>query len=70
MFNNPYNEEEIQKEAREVARKTVQMQDWEKYVEGAAFKIIKLERELGRLKFNFWFLVFILFVLPVFFRAG
>lgn len=70
MFNNPYDDDEIQKEAREVARKTVQMDDWEKYVEGAAFKIIKLERELGRLKFNFWLLVFLIFVLPIFLRAG
>jgi len=70
MFNNPYDDDEIQKEAREIARKTVQMDDWEKYVEGAAFKIIKLERELGRLKFNFWLLVFLIFVLPIFLRAG
>jgi len=64
------DDEEIQQEAREVARKTVQMQDWQKYVEGAAFKIIKLEREVNRLKVNFYLLLFILFVVPIFFRAG
>jgi hypothetical protein len=68
MFYN--DDEEIQAEAREVARKTMQMDDWERYVEGAAFRIIKLERELSRLKINFYILLFVLFVLPIFLRAG
>jgi hypothetical protein len=68
MFYN--DDEEIQAEAREVARKTMQMDDWERYVEGAAFRIIKLERELSRLKINFYILLFVLFILPIFLRAG
>ena len=58
-------DEEIQAEAKEVARKTVMADDWQGYVEGAAFRIIKLEREVQRLRFNFYFLIFFIFVLPV-----
>jgi hypothetical protein len=68
LFNNPYEDEEIQEEAREVARKTMQMDDWQAYVEGAAFRIIKLEREVSRLRFNFLLLIFFIFGLPIMFR--
>ena len=64
MFNND-EDYELQREAKEVARKTMQMNDWERYVEGAAFKILKLEREIQRLKFNIYLGAFLLFGLPV-----
>jgi hypothetical protein len=67
MFNN-FEDDEIQAEAREVARKTVQADDWQGYVEGAAFRIIKLEREVQRLRFNFYMLIFFIFGLPILLR--
>jgi len=67
MFDD---EEELQQEAKQIAKRTMMSDDMEGYIEGAAFKILKLERELGRLKTNFYILLFILFVLPIFFRAG
>jgi hypothetical protein len=67
MFDND-EDYELQKEAKEVARKTMQMDDWERYVEGAAFKILKLEREVQRLRFNFYMLIFFIFGLPIILR--
>jgi hypothetical protein len=67
MFDND-EDYELQKEAKEVARKTMQMDDWERYVEGAAFKILKLEREVQRLRFNFYMLIFFIFGLPILLR--
>jgi len=67
MFDD---EEELQQEAKQIAKRTMQSDDMEGYIEGAAFKILKLERELGRLRTNFYILLFVLFVLPIFFRAG
>jgi len=67
MFDD---DEELQQEAKQIAKRTMMSDDMEGYIEGAAFKILKLERELGRLKTNFYILLFILFVLPIFFRAG
>jgi hypothetical protein len=67
MFNN-YEDDEIQEEAREVARKTMEADDWRGYVEGAAFRIIKLEREVQRLRFNLYLLMFFIFGLPIIFR--
>lgn len=63
-----YSDEDIKKEAKEVARKTVESDDWEKYVEGAAFRIIKLERQVEVLTRNFWIIFFFIFVLPLFAR--
>lgn len=60
-----YSDEDIKKEAKEVARKTVESDDWEKYVEGAAFRIIKLERQVEVLTRNFWIIFFFIFVLPL-----
>jgi hypothetical protein len=67
MFDD---EEELQQEAKQIAKRTMMSDDMEGYIEGAAFKILKLERELSRLRTNFYILLFILFVLPIFFRAG
>ena len=67
MFDD---EEELQQEAKQIARRTMQSDDMEGYIEGAAFKILKLERELSRLKTNFWVMVFIIFVLPLFLPRG
>ena len=65
MFDH---DEELQREAKEVARKTIQMNDWERYVEGAAFKIIKLEREVQRLRVNLYMMIFFIFGLPILLR--
>ena len=65
-----FDEEELQQEAKQIAKRTMMSDDMEGYIEGAAFKILKLERELGRLRTNFYILLFVLFVLPIFFRAG
>jgi hypothetical protein len=43
--------------------------DWQGYVEGAAFRIIKLEREVQRLRFNFYMLIFFIFGLPIILRV-
>jgi hypothetical protein len=67
MFDD---EEELQQEAKQIAKRTMMSDDMEGYIEGAAFKILKLERELSRLRTNFYVLLFVLFVLPIFFRAG
>jgi hypothetical protein len=67
MFDD---EEELQQEAKQIAKRTMMSDDMEGYIEGAAFKILKLERELNRLRTNFYVLLFVLFVLPIFFRAG
>ena len=67
MFDD---EEELKQEAKQIAQRTMQSDDMEGYIEGAAFKILKLERSLSRLTTNFYILLFILFVLPIFFRAG
>jgi hypothetical protein len=67
MFDD---EEELQQEAKQIAKRTMMSDDMEGYIEGAAFKILKLERELSRLRTNFYILLFVLFVLPIFFRAG
>lgn len=67
-YNMFDNDEELQREAKEVARKTIQMNDWERYVEGAAFKIIKLEREVQRLRVNLYMMIFFIFGLPILLR--
>ena len=67
MFDNDHD---LKQEAKQVARKTMMADDWEGYVEGAAFKILKLEKTVQRLQTNFYILLFVLFVLPIFFRAG
>ena len=70
MFTNEHEEHDMKREAKEIARKTVQMDDWERYVEGAAYRILKLEKQVQRLTFNFWLFFFFVFVLPIFFRVG
>ena len=69
MFGNEFEDTDLQREAKEIARKTVQQDDWERYVEGAAFKILKLEKEVARLKFHTYFIIFFVFVLPLLFAA-
>ena len=70
MFSNEFEDQDMQREAREIARKTVQSDDWERYVEGAAYRILKLEKQVQRLTLNFWLFFFFVFVLPIFFRIG
>lgn len=64
------NDEEIEREAREVARKSTDDPTLQKFIEGNVFRIKKLEEELSRLKTNFWLLVFLLFVLPLLLPRG
>lgn len=68
MFSRP--EEEILQEAKQVARNTTDDPTMQKYIEGAAYKIIKLEEKVDRLTANFWLLVFLLFVLPLLLPRG
>jgi len=68
MFGNEFEDTDLQREAKEIARKTVQQDDWERYVEGAAFKILKLEKQVERLTFNFWVFFFFIVLLPIFGR--
>jgi hypothetical protein len=65
MFDNDFEDTDLKRKAKEVARKTVQAEDWERYVEGAAFKILKLEKEVGKLKSYVYFMLFFVFILPV-----
>jgi hypothetical protein len=65
-----FDDEELKQEAKQIAKRTMMSDDMEGYIEGAAFKILKLERELSRLKTNFWVMVFIIFVLPLFLPRG
>jgi len=68
MFGNEFEDTDLKREAKEIARKTVQQDDWERYVEGAAFKILKLEKQVERLTFNFWVFFFFIVLLPIFGR--
>ena len=68
MFFN--NDEELKQEAREIARRTMQSDDIKGYIEGEAFRVLKLERDLASLKNNFWILVFVIFVLPMILRGA
>lgn len=67
MFGKP--DEEIIQEAKQVARNTTDDPTMQKYIEGAAYKIIKLEEQVEKLTMNFWLFVFIIFILPIFFRG-
>jgi len=63
-------DEEYEKEAQEVARRTTDDPTLQKYIEGEVFRINKMSDKLDRLYLNFWLLVFLIFVLPIFLRAG
>jgi hypothetical protein len=62
-------DEEYQKEAKEVARRTTDDPILQKYIEGEVFRIKKMSDKLDRLYMNFWLMVFIIFVIPLLFRA-
>jgi len=62
-------DEEYTKEAREVARRTTDDPTLQKYIEGEVFRIKKMSDKLDRLYLNFWLLVFLIFVLPIFLRG-
>ena len=63
------NDEEYEKEARDVARRTTDDPTLQKYIEGEVFRIKKMSDKLDRLYFNFWLLIFLIFVLPIFLRG-
>jgi len=63
-------DDEYEKEAKEVARRTTDDPTLQKYIEGEVFRIKKMSDKLDRLYLNFWLLVFLIFVLPIFLRAG
>lgn len=63
-------DEEYEKEAKEVARRTTDDPTLRKYIEGEVFRIKKMSDKLDRLYMNFWLLVFLIFVLPIFFRGA
>ena len=62
-------DEEYTKEAKEVARRTTDDPTLQKYIEGEVFRIKKMSDKLDRLYLNFWLLVFLIFVLPIFLRG-
>ena len=62
-------DEEYQKEAKQVARRTTDDPTLQKYIEGEVFRIKKMSDKLDRLYMNFWLMVFIIFVIPLLFRA-
>jgi len=64
------SDDEIQTKAKQVAKSTTDDPTMQKYIEGAAYKIIKLEEKVDRLTLNFWALVFILFILPLLLPRG
>lgn len=68
MFSK--SDEEYQEEARVVARNTTDDPVLRKYIEGEVFRIKKMSDKLDRLHTNFWIMFVIIFILPIFFRAG
>ena len=62
-------DEDYEKEAKEVARKTTNDPTLQKYIEGEVFRIKKMSDKLDRLYINFWLLIFLIFVLPIFLRG-
>ena len=63
-------DEEYEKEAKEVARRTTDDPTLQKYIEGEVFRIKKMSDKLDRLYMNFWLMVFIIFILPILMRVG
>ena len=63
-------DEEYEKEAKEVARRTTDDPTLQKYIEGEVFRIKKMSDKLDRLYMNFWLMVFIIFILPILMRIG
>ena len=63
-------DEEYEKEAIEVARRTTDDPTLQKYIEGEVFRLKKMSDKLDRLYMNFWLMVFIIFILPILMRIG
>ena len=63
-------DDEYEKEAKEVARRTTDDPTLQKYIEGEVFRIKKMSDKLDRLYMNFWLMVFIIFILPILMRIG
>jgi len=63
-------DQEYETDAKEIARRTTDDPTLQKYIEGEVFRIKKMSDKLDRLYMNFWLLVFFIFVLPIFLRAG
>jgi len=67
MFGKTDKEYEI--DAKEVARKTTDDPVLRQYIEGEVFRIMKMSDKLDRLYINFWVMVFLIFILPIFLRG-
>ena len=63
------NDDELRAEARDIAKRTMQSDNMHGYIEGEVFRVLKLEKEVSSLKTNFWLLIFVIFILPIFLRA-
>ena len=63
-------DEEYEKEAKEVARRTTDDPTLQKYIQGEVFRLKKMSDKLDRLYMNFWLMVFIIFILPILMRIG
>ncbi len=63
-------DQEYEQEAQIVASNTTDDPTLQKYIEGEVFRIKKMSDKLDRLYTNFWLMVFIIFILPIFFRLG
>ena len=63
-------DEEYEKEAKEVARRTTDDPTLQQYIEGEVFRLKKISDKLDRLYMNFWLMVFIIFILPILMRIG
>ena len=63
-------DEEYEKQAKEVARRTTDDPTLQKYIEGEVFRLKKMSDKLDRLYMNFWLMVFIIFILPILMRIG
>ena len=64
------NDEDLAKQAKEIADKTTDDPVLRKYIEGLNFRVLKLERTTSTLITNFWLMFFFIFVLPLFFAKG
>jgi len=63
-------DDEVANQAREVARNTTDDPVMQRYIEGAAYKIITLENDVKTLKTNYWILIFVIFVFPILARLA
>ena len=66
MFGFNYTGQQDE-EAKRIAKAATDDPVMQKYLEGLTHRILVLEEKVKDTRFNFWALVFILFILPLFF---